>query len=285
MVMLVGFFCIRIWIVDPVKSLMATMLLLSGGDLAAPVGGVERRDELGAMAGALVVFRDAAAEKLRLEAEVVAAQETALAHWASRAELAEQNRSLMQENHTDSLTGVANRRCFDETLRNAVSQAAEASTSVGLILLDIDHFKAYNDFYGHMNGDDCLRLVAKTISHEVRTGDLLARYGGEEFAVIMAEANFEAVEQAAERIRASVEALAQPHAGVREGAIVTVSLGGAAMVPAHLDDVPLLIETADGYLYTAKRGGRNQAFVGVRAEPGGAWQVLGHETVVTVDTN
>ncbi len=261
-VMLVGFFCIRAWIVTPVQRLQGTMRQLAEGDMATPVHGLERRDEIGSMARAVAVFRDAAVAKQRLEAEVAAAREAELAHWASRAELAEKNRTLLQENYTDSLTGVANRRCFDDKMREAVTLAAETGTNVGLILLDIDHFKAYNDFYGHMNGDDCLRLVAGTISGVTRAGDLAARYGGEEFAIIMPGATLEATQQVAERMREAVAELAQPHAGAGPNATVTISLGAISMVPAKLEDIPLLIETADSYLYTAKRGGRNRVVVG-----------------------
>jgi diguanylate cyclase (GGDEF)-like protein len=147
-----------------------------------------------------------------------------------------------------------------------VSHAAQAGSMVGLILLDIDHFKAYNDSYGHMRGDECLRQVAAAISHEVRGGDLTARYGGEEFAIIMPDTNPEAVQLAAERMRACIEALALPHAGIGDGAIVTISLGATVLVPSDLNEIPLLLETADSFLYVAKRGGRNKMVFGTPTE-------------------
>lgn len=259
-------FLLRAWVTTPLQALARVMARLARGELDTDVGGVERRDEIGEMARAVEVFKNAATAKMRLEEEIAMAEEVARANRASRAELAEKNRALLVETYTDSLTSLANRRCFDDTLRDTVSHAADSGSMVGLILLDIDHFKAYNDSYGHMKGDECLRQVAAAISREVRGGDLTARYGGEEFAVIMHDTNPETVQLAAERMRACIEALAQPHAGVGDGAIVTISLGATVMVPADLNEIPLLLETADRFLYVAKRGGRNKVVFGTPTE-------------------
>jgi len=180
-----------------------------------------------------------------------------------RTALAQRNRFLLAETQTDGLTGVANRRCFDETFAAAWREACETGDPLGLIIIDIDNFKAFNDHYGHQGGDDCLRLVAFHGSQEVRRGDLFARYGGEEFAVILPSTPLAAAVAGAERIRARVLALNLPHLGLGEGAIVTISLGVAVMSPTSGDDPRQLIEAADANLYAAKRGGRNR----VGAEP------------------
>jgi diguanylate cyclase (GGDEF)-like protein len=175
-----------------------------------------------------------------------------------RAELAVQNRGLRGETLTDALTGVANRRCFDETLAAQWHHALQAGEWIGLIMLDIDHFKAFNDEYGHQGGDDCLRLVAERASTQIRTGDMIARYGGEEFVVVLPGAPMITVAAVAERIRAGVEGLALRHAGHGAQAIVTVSLGGASVVPSDVHGIRRLVEMADQNLYDAKRGGRNR---------------------------
>ena len=180
----------------------------------------------------------------------------------SRAALALRNRFLLAETQTDGLTGVANRRCFDESFASTWREACVTGGALGLIIIDIDNFKAFNDYYGHQGGDDCLRLVAGRASQEVRRGDLFARYGGEEFAVILPGTPLAAAVAGAERIRAGILALSLPHLGVGEGAIVTISLGVAVMSPTSGDDPRQLIEAADANLYAAKRGGRNQVGAG-----------------------
>ncbi len=176
----------------------------------------------------------------------------------NRAALAAHNRGLLAEIQTDGLTGVANRRCFDETLRAAWVAATASGSKIGLIIMDIDHFKSFNDFYGHQGGDDCLRMIATHASAEVRKSDLFARYGGEEFAVILPGAPLEAAVAAAERIRLAVEKLGLRHDGQGGGACVTLSLGAAVMAPRVADDPRRLIEMADASLYAAKRAGRNR---------------------------
>ncbi len=181
----------------------------------------------------------------------------------NRAELAARNRGLLREAQTDALTGVANRRCFDEVLADTWAQAVETGTEAGLIMMDIDHFKLFNDCYGHQAGDDCLRMVAYAARREVRTSDLFARYGGEEFAVILAGADLDTVLAVAARIRAAVEAMHLPNAGAGPAAMVSVSVGIACMSPRAADDVRQLVRLADLNLYRAKREGRNRV-CGVR---------------------
>lgn len=159
---------------------------------------------------------------------------------------------------TDSLTGLANRRHFSEVLEAKWQRALQTKTSLGIVIADIDHFKQYNDYYGHSAGDTCLRRVASALSESMRLGmDLVARYGGEEFAVILPGADHEATQAAAERACSSVAALKEPHAHGMEG-IVTVSIGVAAQVPVAGAESQTLIDRADAALYEAKDQGRNR---------------------------
>ncbi len=169
------------------------------------------------------------------------------------------NQGLVRETMTDALTGVANRRCFDDTLAMFWHHGIAAGGAVGLIMADIDHFKRYNDHYGHQAGDDCLRRVAARIGMLIREQDVLARYGGEEFAILLPDATPEAVRNVAERVREGVEQLCLEHAGLMPPAIVTLSLGYGCVSPHRGAIMRDLVAIADGELYAAKRGGRNMA--------------------------
>ena len=125
-------------------------------------------------------------------------------------------------------------------------------------MIDIDHFKRFNDHYGHQQGDTCLRSVARRARRGIRDGDLIARYGGEEFAVILPGTSLSAALRVAERVRAVVSELAMPHEGVSPGATVSISLGVASMMPDDATAPNRLIEIADRHLYAAKRAGRNR---------------------------
>jgi len=167
------------------------------------------------------------------------------------------NHALAHLVRTDALTGVANRRCFNETLESVWAEAAAGGMPVGLIMIDVDHFKKYNDHYGHQGGDDCLRQVAQVALALTRKGDMIARYGGEEFAVIVRSANLANAVVLAERLLAGVQALRLPHRGLSDTASVSVSMGVASMVPTGESSPQMLIEAADKSLYAAKRAGRN----------------------------
>ena len=132
----------------------------------------------------------------------------------NRAELVTRNRGLLLAAHTDGLTGAANRRCFDEVLCETWRVAQERGEPVGLIMMDIDQFKLFNDHQGHNGGDDCLRLVAAAARGQARKGDLFARYGGEEFAVILPLTGLDTVFAIAERMRVAVEHTKLTHAGL-----------------------------------------------------------------------
>lgn len=170
---------------------------------------------------------------------------------------------LKQLSMLDGLTGIANRRFFDETLMQEWSKAKASSTEnnygVSLILFDIDHFKAYNDMYGHLAGDECLRKVsaiARTMSE--RHQATIARYGGEEFAVILSGAPVGRAAQLAEELRHAVESCGIPHLGAKSGQVITISVGASDMRPEAGASPDELIAEADTALYYSKGHGRNR---------------------------
>ncbi len=169
-------------------------------------------------------------------------------------------RDLAQRNSlTDSLTGLYNRRFFDNALRTEFSRHKRSGSQLSLILLDVDHFKKYNDHYGHLGGDDCLRQIARTLKTVVeRAPDIVARYGGEEFVVILPDTNLQGAEVLAGRIGESVLRLGLPHAGSDISEFVTISLGIATAADHALTDGAQLVALADQALYQAKKNGRNR---------------------------
>ena len=159
----------------------------------------------------------------------------------------------------DGLTGIGNRRRFDEFLVREWRRSRRARTPLSLVLLDVDYFKAFNDHYGHAAGDDCLREVAATLAMLVRRpGDLCARYGGEEFAAILPHTDLAGARTLAERIREAVLALEIPHEGSAVSPHVTVSIGIAASDPSAAQEPEDLLRDADRRLYEAKTAGRNR---------------------------
>lgn len=179
------------------------------------------------------------------------------------AQLARANESLAMVVRTDPLTGLPNRRHFDDFLSQVWAQAMLHRTTVALLLIDIDHFKPYNDIHGHQAGDRCLCTVAQALSGCLRkSGDLVSRWGGEEFAVVMSGASPQMAHAAAQRLLDSVRSCELPHAGSQVSPVVTASIGLAVMVPGPgvtLDD---LLLQADRALYRAKAAGRDQVNVG-----------------------
>ncbi|MCP5432635.1 MAG: GGDEF domain-containing protein [Alphaproteobacteria bacterium] len=158
---------------------------------------------------------------------------------------------------TDPLTGLPNRRCLDERLRQALDEARESGKPLSILMSDIDHFKAFNDNWGHQTGDQVLRLVAACLRDSVKGRDTAARYGGEEFAVILPETRLEDALTVAEQIRRTVETkrIVKRSTGQSLGT-VTLSLGAATLQPG--EDAEALLQRADACLYAAKRGGRNR---------------------------
>ncbi len=167
-------------------------------------------------------------------------------------ELREANFKLELLSNTDGLTGAANRRCFDSVLREEWNRAQRSGAPLALILIDVDHFKAYNDCYGHLAGDDCLRAVAMSMLKEVRrAAEIVARFGGEEFVILMPDSSEEQVLATAKRIQDAVAELSIEHACSPTGQ-VTLSFGVARVVPAFGLSPENLIASADAALYQAK---------------------------------
>jgi diguanylate cyclase len=172
-------------------------------------------------------------------------------------ELQEILETVRSENQTDPLTSLANRKFFDDALVRMLGTAQERREPLSLMLLDIDHFKKFNDCYGHLTGDQVLRLVAVAVKQNVKGQDISARYGGEEFAVILPKTALRAAVTVADKIRRAVmtKDLIKRSTGEHLGR-VTMSIGVAALSAG--DTVQTLIERADVCLYAAKRGGRNR---------------------------
>lgn len=178
--------------------------------------------------------------------------------------LEEYRRQLESQVRLDPLTGIANRLAFQEALHKEWRRAARHGQSVALLMLDLDHFKAYNDTYGHVQGDACLRQVAQVLAASVaREGELAARYGGEEFVVLLPGSNLEQAQAFGQKLVQAVRSLGLPHAGTSvPGQQVTISAGVACVWPSgkqeKTDKFCALIECADGALYAAKQAGRNR---------------------------
>ena len=210
------------------------------------------RKEPGTPLGALVVAARKQGVFTRLRRELL----ELIAHQvAVKIDLALAHEQINQLATTDSLTGLANHRAFQQAFRNMLQRARRQSTSFCLLLGDVDHFKRVNDTYGHPFGDTVLQAVAAVLGRTVRDTDLAARYGGEEFALLLEDSNREGGRRLAERTRRSIEALELRHQ--EEQVRVTLSLG-LAVFPEDGEEIPLLIQRADQALYQAKRQGRNR---------------------------
>jgi diguanylate cyclase (GGDEF)-like protein len=169
------------------------------------------------------------------------------------------NRMLNAQAAQDGLTGLANRRIFDETITREFRRATRSNLPISIIMIDIDHFKGYNDCYGHLAGDDCLRTIAHTIQGCVRReGDLAARYGGEEIVVVLPGSDRPSACALAETMRLAIRGLAIRYADSAPG-IVTFSAGVATCLPGRSGGGwPALVGEADTALYAAKAGGRDR---------------------------
>ncbi|MFI3157534.1 MAG: diguanylate cyclase [Methylococcaceae bacterium] len=174
------------------------------------------------------------------------------------------NRKLEALSTTDGLTGIANRRRFDEVLKKEWSRAERQSQPLALAMIDVDWFKNYNDHYGHQSGDQCLSIVAEVLAANIcRTGDLVARYGGEEFAFIAPSTDGITALDMARKVCAALQSLALPHLMSGYG-WVTVSIGVAAIVPQEGLAPDILLKAADEALYCAKEQGRNRAVLAAK---------------------
>ena len=214
----------------------------------------------------------AASELLRVEAEAgrklkreVQRQTGAIQDMMRQ--LAQANEELEQRNQQDGLTGIFNRKAFDERLATEHYRAGRSELPLSLLMIDIDHFRNFNDDYGHLTGDECLKRVAALIDEEARrTTDYAARYGGEEFAVILADTPGHDAAKVGERVRAAVEAM--DFIVGEERVMVYVSVGVGTLAPGADEDHPeALVAAADMALYCAKENGRNRVEMAPAAEP------------------
>ncbi|MCK9931182.1 diguanylate cyclase [Frankia sp. Mgl5] len=229
-----------------IRGGLRAMLLLENRMIRGAFA-TERLEGIMLIAGQLAVSLDNALVYASLERKV--AERTQ--------QLAAANRRLEQLSRTDSLTGLANRRRLEEVLDAEWHRARLHSPPIALAMIDIDHFKLYNDHFGHTAGDRCLQRVAAGLTASLRPTHTAARFGGEEFAVVMPDTGPETAVELARHLRHAVVELAEPHPLVIHR-IVTVSIGVAATIPAPGDEVAEFVERADIELYRAKRGGRDR---------------------------
>ena len=222
-------------------------LLLLENRLIRAAFSAERLDGVILIAGQLAVSLDNALVYASLERKVT----------ERTRQLAIANERLEQLSGTDPLTGLANRRRLEEVLNNQWRRGQRSGRPLGLAMIDVDHFKYYNDQYGHPRGDDCLQQIAAELIRTTGSADLVARYGGEEFAIVMPDTDIASATRLAERLRTGVNALAITHALASAG-VVTISIGVAAVVPSSDSGVEELVQLADVELYRAKRAGRNR---------------------------
>jgi diguanylate cyclase (GGDEF)-like protein len=220
-------------------------ILLLENHLISDAFPAERLEGVMLIAGQLAISLDNALIYASLEQKVTERTE----------QLAHANERLAQLSITDPLTGLANRRRLDQSLRDEWAQMKRSLAPLSLAMVDIDHFKRYNDLHGHPAGDRCLQRVAERLARTVRDTDLVARYGGEEFAVIMPHTEFTAAHEAAERLRVAIADLAEP---MIADEMVTASVGVATLRDPERQTTEQLIERADTALYQAKRAGRNR---------------------------
>ncbi|MDM8537917.1 diguanylate cyclase [Desulfobacterales bacterium HSG17] len=191
--------------------------------------------------GAVVQFKDISKQKAYEEA------------------LKKTNEKLKKLARIDGLTQIPNRRVFDETLQKEWQRMLRTHLPIALLMMDIDFFKLYNDNYGHAQGDECLKLVAKAISSCVhRSHDLVARYGGEEFGCLLPETDLKGAAIVAESILSAVRKCQIPHAHSKVADIITISVGCFCMIPEKRDKYGVLITEADQLLYKSKKSGRNR---------------------------
>jgi len=215
------------------------------------------RLNMGLLFGAVTVFTLFASYRLELDERL---------GFLARLREAQLDRALQLEHDrlaslatTDALTGVANRRSFEDYLAGSWARAQSEGLNLSLLMIDVDHFKRYNDHFGHQAGDRCLVAVTRAIESCLRRPvDLVARVGGEEFAVVMVDADIDAARAAAERVRQAVQALQLPHPASGSGACVSVSIGVSGTRPGADLAVGNLVARADAALYRAKSEGRNR---------------------------
>jgi diguanylate cyclase (GGDEF)-like protein len=243
--MLLAWFGARALILNKIERLLAVTRQVHDGDLTARTGFAPGREELSRLGASI----DEMVQTLQDRDERLSATLKQLAEQAT----------------TDPLTGLNNRRSLQKQLDQELVRAGRGRHSLAVILLDIDHFKRFNDTWGHQAGDEVLKRVAEVIRKGIRTSDIAGRYGGEELITILPEATAQAALARAEAMRREIEAQQLEHAGDSLGS-VTASFG-VAVFPDHGNDSVSLIRAADDALYEAKTAGRNRVVVSGRNQP------------------
>ena len=244
------------YIAAAIVNLSAAANRLAAGDLQTRLQ-MNRTDELGQLAANFnrmatqLARRDEALQQAKAELEQQVTERTR--------ELTAANLELQRLSLLDGLTCIGNRRCLDDFLEREWRRAMRDRTPLAALMLDIDYFKLYNDTYGHLAGDECLKRVAGVLRDSIqRTTDFVSRYGGEEFVVVLPATNEHGALTVAEKLRRGVADLAIPHGLSPLGGIVTVSIGVAVAVPTSETAAAALLTAADRALYQAKAAGRNQ---------------------------
>ena len=252
-------------VVGPLKQVMEAAEGVANGDFDVRLN-MKRKDEVGRLSQAF----DGMADQLRsytlgLERRVaeesaeVARQSVQLKQVNSRLQVAVSELERLAV--TDALTGLSNRRHFDHMLANEMERSVRSGIPVTLILLDVDHFKRYNDTYGHPAGDEALKKLATVLRRALRKTDFVARWGGEEFAILLLDTGAKAGLIVANKLRQQIRDAQDVDASEPNAdRVLTVSLG-VASAPAHATDSSVLLQLADNALYSAKRAGRDQAIV------------------------
>lgn len=173
--------------------------------------------------------------------------------------LLDMQKKLEELSFKDGLTGVANRRMLDSVLEEEWLKARRNQQPLSVLLIDIDFFKQYNDCYGNIQGDDCLKQVAETLSGAAtRARDFFARFGGEEFVMVLPETDADAASKIAERCQQLIFKLQIPHSRSEVSQVLTISIGTGTIIPAHADEIRDFIDSVDRALYQAKLAGRNR---------------------------
>lgn len=247
----------------PVQAIAYTAIALLGGDTLAALNMLIRHaplDSPGLPLFGHVLAGLSLLGRIRAEARSRISFLHGLTLQRKTDELARADARLPETSTTDPLTGVANRRSYEKELDASWEAAAASDAALAVLMIDVDHFKPYNDCLGYLQGDECLRAVARAIVGQSRRGqDLVGRFGGEQFVMLLPDTDHLMAYDLAERVRTAVVALAMPHPGGVEGGIVTVSIGVAAT--EHVDaggDADTLLAAADQAAYAAKSDGRNR---------------------------
>lgn len=250
-------------LIQRTANLSYTMQEIASGnfDVSLPQEG---RDELGRLASAVHQFhrvaQEASARNSQLESSKQRTEAALQVLTEKTRELESANTQLTELSVSDALTGLANRRRFDDVLESQWQRALQAKDAIAVLMIDVDRFKEYNDLYGHQDGDSCLQLIASTLKSNInRSSDILARYGGEEFSIVLPSCKLADACRIAEQVRQAVEALNVKHDESATGT-VTVSVGVASTTPGSEESADLLLRQADSALYRAKRAGRNTVY-------------------------